>query len=103
MDCMLRYLDHNLTFHIFTDASDYQMGAVIVQQNPLVQSNKAKGTPVDKKEQSENGILFETWCIKHTTRLRFYKHLLNVLFLVWCCLETIEYDGVTRREPQALP
>lgn len=32
-DCMLKYPDHNLPFHVFTDASDYQMGAVIVQQN----------------------------------------------------------------------
>ena len=33
VDCMLHYPDHNKPFHIFTDASDYQMGAVIVQQN----------------------------------------------------------------------
>ena len=36
VDCMLRYPDHNKPFHIFTDASDYQMGAVIVQQNEPV-------------------------------------------------------------------
>ena len=31
-DVMIRYLDHNLPYHIYTDASDFQMGSVIMQE-----------------------------------------------------------------------
>lgn len=45
-DTVLVYPDHNRAFHLYTDASDYQLGSVIMQdEKPVAYFSRTKLTP----------------------------------------------------------
>ncbi len=84
-DCLLAYPIHNKPIHIYPDASSYQMGAYIVQDNKPVafwscklNDDQLKYTVGDKELLSIVMVLMELHTIFPGTMLHIYTNHLNI-------------------------
>ena len=64
-DTMLAYPNHNMPFHIYTDASEYQMGAAIIQQKrPVAYWSRKLNAAQRNYSTIEKELLAVVYCLQ---------------------------------------
>lgn len=86
-DCLNAYSNYNKLFEIYTDASDYQLGATIIQdKQPIaywsrpLQSNQMKYTTTEKELLAIILCLKEYERILYTAKINIYTNHKNLTF-----------------------